>query len=374
MQGRGTVTVGPDGEPTGSIGCVTDITDLVLDRQRTEGAARQLAALAEASVAIASSLSLAEVIDHVTAAGRRIIRCERVDIVTSAQPAPGTLVAPLTQRDGSPLGALRCTGITDGEPSAEDEAVLVQLAHMASAAIENARLYEAEQRARRRTDELSETLQAGLLPTLGRHGGVQVSSRYRPGEERLLLGGDFVDAVATPRGLLGFCIGDVSGRGKVADVALGAEVERPCERDEHDVVAAHLTESLQHLRRGREVVDDNDLDVGIAGILDDGPHRLDRPAGGTQRGFEAAGRHARVGIQLADPHLRRRLADHFDIGPGVHPLQVGGRRLRRLAPIQVEARVVERIHDRLQPRRPLGVASAGVMVQHGGMGEQEQRH
>jgi PAS domain S-box-containing protein len=221
LECRGAVTVDLAGEPTGSMGCVADITDVVLDRERTEGAARQLAALSKASVAIASSLSLAQVIDEVTDAGRHIIGCNRVDIVTDAEPRPGTLVAPLTQRDGASLGALRCAGIAGGRFSAEDEAVLVQLAHMASAAIENARLYEAEQRARRRTDELSQSLQAGLLPVLGRHDGVRVTTRYRPGEERLLLGGDFVDAVATPGGHLGFCIGDVSGHGP-AQAAIGA--------------------------------------------------------------------------------------------------------------------------------------------------------
>ncbi|MCU1374480.1 MAG: hypothetical protein JWO68_1766, partial [Actinomycetia bacterium] len=221
MQGRGAVTLDGAGAPTGTVGCVADITDVVETRQRTEGAARQLGALAAASIAIASSLSLAQVIDEVTDAGRRIIGCDRVDIVTSVEPGPGTLVAPLAQRDGTSLGAIRCAGIAGGAFSAEDEAVLVQLAHMASAAIENARLYEAEQRARRRTDELSESLQAGLLPVLGRHDGVRVASRYRPGEERLLLGGDFVDAVATPGGLLGFCIGDVSGHGP-GPAAVGA--------------------------------------------------------------------------------------------------------------------------------------------------------
>jgi PAS domain S-box-containing protein len=223
LQGRGAVTLGADGAPSGTIGCVADITEVVVAREATEGAARQLAALAQASVAIASSLSLAEVIGHVTEAGRRIIRCDRVDIVQAADAAPGTLVAPLAQRDGSSLGVLRCAGVPGGAFTPEDEAVLVQLAHMASAAIENARLYEAELRSRRRTDELSESLQAGLLPGLGRHAGVSVSSRYRPGEERLLLGGDFVDAVTTPGGLLGFCIGDVSGHGP-GPAAVGASL------------------------------------------------------------------------------------------------------------------------------------------------------
>ncbi len=63
--------------------------------------------------------------------------------------------------------------------------------------------------------ELSGSLQAGLLPRLAAPPGMTVRSRYKPGEERLLLGGDFLDVAITPAGNVGFCIGDVSGHGAV---------------------------------------------------------------------------------------------------------------------------------------------------------------
>ncbi len=69
---------------------------------------------------------------------------------------------------------------------------------------------------------LSETFQRGLLtlhaPTSG---GVQVVTRYHPGEDMLLLGGDFIDIVDTPRDEVAFIVGDVKGHGPEA-AAIGA--------------------------------------------------------------------------------------------------------------------------------------------------------
>lgn len=50
-----------------------------------------------------------------------------------------------------------------------------------------------------------------------------VRSRYRPGEERLLLGGDFLDVAITPSGTVAFCIGDVGGHGAMP-AAVGASL------------------------------------------------------------------------------------------------------------------------------------------------------
>lgn len=75
----------------------------------------------------------------------------------------------------------------------------------------------------RQADELSASLQAGLLPRLAAPAGVTVRSRYRPGEERLLLGGDFLDVAITPAGNVAFCIGDVAGHGAFP-AAVGASL------------------------------------------------------------------------------------------------------------------------------------------------------
>ncbi|MFD9548041.1 PP2C family protein-serine/threonine phosphatase [Nocardia salmonicida] len=58
-------------------------------------------------------------------------------------------------------------------------------------------------------------LERGLLPTplLGADPAVEVVSRYRPGRDHSLLGGDFYDVVQDPTGIVHAIIGDVSGHG-----------------------------------------------------------------------------------------------------------------------------------------------------------------
>jgi hypothetical protein len=72
-----------------------------------------------------------------------------------------------------------------------------------------------------RTTELMETFQHVLVPKPSPPRGIDVQTRYVPGEERLMLGGDFLDALDLPDGSLGFIVGDVCGHGPDA-AALGA--------------------------------------------------------------------------------------------------------------------------------------------------------
>lgn len=70
----------------------------------------------------------------------------------------------------------------------------------------------------------SEELQAALLPHLQLGDAcADVISCYRPGEQRLALGGDFYDATEVPGGGLALVIGDVSGHGPEA-AALAANL------------------------------------------------------------------------------------------------------------------------------------------------------
>ena len=75
-----------------------------------------------------------------------------------AEPLNGWMAAPLVDRHGRNLGGLSLTRSEPGEFSADDEAVLVQLAQMTSVAIENARLFENLQQNDRRKDEFLATL------------------------------------------------------------------------------------------------------------------------------------------------------------------------------------------------------------------------
>lgn len=66
-------------------------------------------------------------------------------IKASEATSSGWLAAPLLTRDGRNLGLIQLSGKIDGEFSSDDEAILVQLAHMASVAIDNVRLYREAQ-------------------------------------------------------------------------------------------------------------------------------------------------------------------------------------------------------------------------------------
>jgi signal transduction histidine kinase/CheY-like chemotaxis protein len=73
-------------------------------------------------------------------------------------PMRGWLAAPLVGRDGRNLGLIQLSDRHEGEFTAEDESILVQLAQMASVAIENARLVRDLLDADRRKDEFLATL------------------------------------------------------------------------------------------------------------------------------------------------------------------------------------------------------------------------
>ena len=93
-------------------------------------------------------------------------------------PMRGWLAAPLIGRNGKNIGLIQLSDKYEGEFTEEDEAIIVQLAQMASIAIENTRLYAAEQQARAQAEEancikdeflavLSHELRSPLNPILG---------------------------------------------------------------------------------------------------------------------------------------------------------------------------------------------------------------
>ncbi|MDC3954011.1 GAF domain-containing protein [Polyangium jinanense] len=73
-------------------------------------------------------------------------------------PMRGWLAAPFIGRSGKNLGLIQLSDKYEGEFTEQDEAILIQLAHIASVAIENARLYDELRDQDRRKDEFLATL------------------------------------------------------------------------------------------------------------------------------------------------------------------------------------------------------------------------
>ncbi|HVE93208.1 MAG TPA: SpoIIE family protein phosphatase [Actinomycetota bacterium] len=132
------------------------------------------------------------------------------DFAHGHPPIRGWLAAPLTDREGRNAGVLHLSDRHEGEFTAKDEAILVQIARFASVAVENARLYEMEH-------SIAETLQRSLLPEkLPALPGVEMAVRYVAGGTGVSVGGDWYDAIPLPGGCIALVLGDVVGKGVLA--------------------------------------------------------------------------------------------------------------------------------------------------------------
>lgn len=80
------------------------------------------------------------------------------DITAKALTRDESLAAPLTDREGRNIGLILLQGKLTGAYNANDEAILVQIAQMASVALERARLYEEIREADHRKDQFLATL------------------------------------------------------------------------------------------------------------------------------------------------------------------------------------------------------------------------
>ncbi|AKF10101.1 ATP-binding protein [Sandaracinus amylolyticus] len=115
----------------------------------------------EHALAAGTDDSSVDELDALVRDTNRPVRLSHAELVAhpsfrDAERAPrmrGWLAAPLVGSDGRNLGLLQLTHRSAGEFTGEDEAVLVQLAGVASIALENARLYELAQGERRRAED-----------------------------------------------------------------------------------------------------------------------------------------------------------------------------------------------------------------------------
>jgi K+-sensing histidine kinase KdpD len=167
--------------------------------------AEQLRALADAAVAISSPLGVAEILDRITEVavdligahqavtsltdgrsfaeaitsvatperdGERTMRLPQEELAadptrdgigdraTDRPPMRGWLAAPLRTASGRSLGVIQLSGRHEGDFTEEDEALLAQLAQLASVAIENAQLQE--ELVHQERQQLTQELLAGV--------------------------------------------------------------------------------------------------------------------------------------------------------------------------------------------------------------------
>jgi Phosphoserine phosphatase RsbU, N-terminal domain len=142
----------------------------LLERKHAEMLRRLSSFLADASLALDATGSLEEILQLAAEHARELVGAERccarirladgtaIDVLATAepgadslpepaarldaQPARSTLEASLCALDGRELGLIQALDKEEGDFSELDEAVLVQLAQMAAAAVERAQLYE----------------------------------------------------------------------------------------------------------------------------------------------------------------------------------------------------------------------------------------
>ncbi|HEX5641867.1 MAG TPA: PP2C family protein-serine/threonine phosphatase [Thermoleophilia bacterium] len=106
------------------------------------------------------------------------------------------------------------------EPERGDLGVVQRFAEHAAVALAQAQRAQAQQD----VAALYRRFQSSLSPVVKVESDhIKVATYYRPGEARMLLGGDFIDAVTRPNGSVAAVIGDVTGHGPDA-AALGASL------------------------------------------------------------------------------------------------------------------------------------------------------
>ena len=185
----------------------------------------QLRRLADATVALNSSLTVEEILQLSADAARSLLRAGRATVAIFApdtrlrplaatspplpaggEPEPSRLAARLTGR-GRDLGVLEVLDTRAREFGPRDETILAQLAQVSSVAITNAQLYERE---RTIAQTLQRSLRPGALPEVP---GLAAAVRFRAAGESVELGGDFYDLFEAGGGAWAALIGDVQGKG-----------------------------------------------------------------------------------------------------------------------------------------------------------------
>jgi PAS domain S-box-containing protein len=197
IEAHGKVTTDESGAPTGTIGCVRDITDEMRVREREAETAARAALLQRVTAELSRAWTPAQVTTVLEAGLKQV-----AEIV-------GTGVELRVPDD--PRLAIRCDDLVqhaDRPLSPEDVQLLDTLASQCAIAAERAHLLG-------RTTEIAEQLQSSLAASpLPEVDHLDVAAHYAPGGDDLEhVGGDWYDAVPTRSGGVALVVGDVMGRG-----------------------------------------------------------------------------------------------------------------------------------------------------------------
>ncbi|HEY4626188.1 MAG TPA: SpoIIE family protein phosphatase [Blastococcus sp.] len=128
--------------------------------------------------------------------------------------APVTEVALPLRARGRTVGLLTLFYADGHTPTEDDVAVAQDVADRAGLALDNARLYSAQQ-------QLAEGLQRSLLTEPPEPDHAEIAVRYLPAAEAARVGGDWYDAFLQPGGSTMLVIGDVVGHDTEAAAAMG---------------------------------------------------------------------------------------------------------------------------------------------------------
>ncbi len=110
--------------------------------------------------------------------------------------------------------------------TSEEAELLTAVVERTWLAVENARLYRAQQEFAARNERIAETLQRSLLvaPPPGAFPGIEIATDYEAAWDEALVGGDFHDAFVLAGGRVALVVGDATGKG-LAAAAHTAEVK-----------------------------------------------------------------------------------------------------------------------------------------------------
>lgn len=228
-----------DGTVDGMLGICVDVTERQERQQQTREAARLANEVGETAAALTALADETFIWAEACERAVHIFGCQRADVIddrreiarTIIDPASGVAVATSVAGFAGAAFTVIPVVIADvleahlvlewEQPPRRHDLGWIAAADRFASNIAIALVIARRHQAASERDRLARRLQAGLMPTAGvTDGPLRVETIYLPGEDRLLLGGDFLDAIQLDDGRVNFILGDVCGHGP-GEAALG---------------------------------------------------------------------------------------------------------------------------------------------------------